>query len=138
MFTVARGIAFRDGSCQHWHNKHYKCFTEAGWFDTNSAGVGTDLVYRDPWGNPYVITMDLNYDDQCQDAFYSLKGVSQQSGQSGFNSLGNSTDPNGNGNNFRYHGKVMVWSAGPDGKIDRSASARANTGFNKDNVLSWQ
>ena len=26
----------------------------------------TDLVYRDPWGNPYVITMDLNYDEYVQ------------------------------------------------------------------------
>ncbi len=38
--------------------------------DTSSPGVGTDLVYRDPWGNPYAITMDLNYDEMCEDAFY--------------------------------------------------------------------
>ena len=36
--------------------------------DTNSPGVGTDLVYRDPWGDPYVITMDLNYNEVCEDA----------------------------------------------------------------------
>jgi hypothetical protein len=30
----------------------------------------------------------------------------------------------------------MVWSAGPDGKIDPNSAA--NTGANKDNVLSWQ
>ena len=35
------------------------------------------LVYRDPWGNPYIITMDLNYDEQCQDAFYCQQAVSQ-------------------------------------------------------------
>ena len=40
------------------------------------------------------------------------------------------------GNNFQYHGKVMVWSAGPDGKIDFVKPA--NQGVNKDNVLSWQ
>ena len=34
--------------------------------DTSSPGVGTDLVYRDPWGNPYVITMDLNYDESVR------------------------------------------------------------------------
>ena len=28
--------------------------------DTNTwPGVGPDLVYRDPWGNPYVITHGL-------------------------------------------------------------------------------
>jgi hypothetical protein len=30
----------------------------------------------------------------------------------------------------------MVWSAGPDGKINGSAAA--NLGENKDNVLSWR
>ena len=107
--------------------------------DTVSPGVGTDLVYRDPWGNPYVITMDLNYDEMCMDAFYSTKGVSQQSGQTGYNGLINSTDPGGAGDHFQFRGKVMVWSAGPDGKIDPGATAGGpNVGVNKDNVLSWQ
>jgi hypothetical protein len=39
---------------------------------------------------------------------------------------------------FQFHGKVMVWSAGPDGKIDNTGTVKANAGFNKDNVLSWQ
>jgi prepilin-type N-terminal cleavage/methylation domain-containing protein len=101
--------------------------------DTISHGVGTDLVFRDPWGNPYVISMDLNYDDQCKDAFYSLTAVSQQGGNVGFNGLNN---PDGTANNFLFHGKIMVWSAGPDGKVD--VGVRANTGVNKDNILSWQ
>jgi hypothetical protein len=56
---------------------------------------------------------------------------------------GTSTNPGLNGlvtdgtpNNFQYHGKVMVWSAGPDGQIDPTINA--NTGVNKDNVVSWQ
>src|ERR1017187_3067696 len=44
--------------------------------DATLPGVGPDLVYRDPWGTPYIITMDLNYDEQCKDAFYSLDKVS--------------------------------------------------------------
>ena len=35
----------------------------------------------------------------------------------------------------------MVWSAGPDGKIDVTTfngQGSANSGVNKDNVLSWQ
>jgi prepilin-type N-terminal cleavage/methylation domain-containing protein len=103
--------------------------------DTSSPGVGTDLVYRDPWGNPYVITMDLNYDDQCSDIIYAKQQVSQSSGQNGLNGLFNSVDAGGNGDHFYYRGKVMVWSAGPDGQID---SSKANQGKNKDNVLSWQ
>jgi hypothetical protein len=45
-------------------------------------------------------------------------------------------NPDNSNNNFQLHGKVMVWSAGPDGKIDPAVSA--STGANKDNVLSWQ
>jgi prepilin-type N-terminal cleavage/methylation domain-containing protein len=100
------------------------------------GGVDITGVYRDPWGNPYVITMDLNYDEQCADAFYSLKNVSQQNGQTGYNGLVNTTDAGGNGDHFQYHGKVMVWSAGPDGKIDIGSTA--SIGVNKDNVVSWQ
>jgi prepilin-type N-terminal cleavage/methylation domain-containing protein len=101
------------------------------------AGVDNAGVYRDPWGNPYVISMDLNYDEQCQDAFYCLNLVSsfnQTSANPGLNGL---TNPNTSQNdNFQYHGKVMVWSAGPDGKID--PKMQANQSYNKDNVLSWQ
>jgi hypothetical protein len=39
-------------------------------------------------------------------------------------------------NNFQFHGKVMVWSAGPNGKIDPGDAATDHE--NKDNVLSWQ
>jgi len=101
-------------------------------------GVGPDLAYRDPWGNPYFITMDVNYDEQCKDAFYCLKAISQinGAGAAGYNGLVDPTDPTGNDSNFLYHGKVMVWSAGPDGKIDPAAPA--NAGANKDNILSWQ
>ena len=45
--------------------------------DTVSPGVGLDGVYRDPWGDPYVISMDLNYDGVCQDAFYCQQSVSK-------------------------------------------------------------
>ena len=100
--------------------------------DVISPGVGTDSVYRDPWGNPYVISMDLNYDNMCQDAFYSLNNLSP----GGLNGLVDPNDPSGANNNWEYRGTVMVWSAGPDGKIDPTTPA--NQGVNKDNVLSWK
>jgi prepilin-type N-terminal cleavage/methylation domain-containing protein len=125
----------------HQKNPQKTIFLNAkmsGWDGTGTPqpGVGNDLVYRDPWGNPYIISMDLNYDDQCEDAFYSLQAVSQQNGQAGYNGLVNSTDVNGAGNHFRYHGKVMVWSVGQDGKIDPNDPATDSE--NKNNVLSWQ
>ena len=104
--------------------------------DQNSPGVGMDGAYRDPWGNPYIITIDLNSDEKCKDAFYRLSKVSKQSNQSGYFGLFNSKDPTGASDDFEYNGKVMVWSAGPDKSIDPAATA--NSGANKDNVLSWK
>lgn len=104
---------------------------------TTLGGVGSDGVYRDPWGNPYIISMNTSYNEQgTSDLFYSQRAVSQQSGgQQGYNGLFNPTAP-GNSDNFLFHGKVMVWSAGPDKKVDPNTAA--NQGVNKDNVLSWQ
>jgi prepilin-type N-terminal cleavage/methylation domain-containing protein len=100
------------------------------------SGVDNNGVYRDPWGNPYVITMNASYNEQgTSDIFYSQASVSQQSGSTGYKSLFNptwTTKPD----NYLYHGKVMVWSAGPDRNVDRNRNA--NSGVNKDNVLSWQ
>jgi hypothetical protein len=111
-------------------------------YDPSSGGTplpGVDItgVYRDPWGNPYVITMNTSYSEQgTSDLFYSQAAVSQQSAgsSSGYNGLFNpslATSPN----SFLYHGKVMVWSAGPDKNI--TSAAKANADVNKDNVLSW-
>ena len=112
---------------------------------TPLPGVGNDLVYRDPWGNPYIISMDLNYDEQCQDAFYCLTAVSSTAPGSnptaGLNGLINPDSTGATPDNYRYHGKVMVWSAGPDGQIDPNAlptGGSANSGVNKDNIISWQ
>jgi len=104
--------------------------------DTTVGGVGPDGVYRDPWGNPYIITMDMNLDDKCTDEFYSLSAVSQNgSGALGFDGLSNpdvATKPN----NFQYAGFVMVWSLGVDKKL--ANGIKANAGFNKDNICSWK
>ena len=102
------------------------------------GGVDITGVYRDPWGNPYIITMDTSYDDQASDFVYSRQSISQNGANKteGFNGLANNVDVNGNGDHFYFHGKVMVWSAGPDGKIDPTKPAK--TDVNKDNVLSWQ
>jgi len=95
--------------------------------DTNSPGVGMDLVYRDPWGNPYIITMDLNFNEVCEDAFYKSAIVSA----GGLNGL--ILQPDGN---YAYLGTVMVWSAGPNKTIDPDDPATDHE--NHDNVLSWK
>jgi prepilin-type N-terminal cleavage/methylation domain-containing protein len=107
-------------------------------------GLGPDFVFRDPWGNPYIVTLDLNYDDQCRDAFYRLTTVSwdkknDATGKRGLNGLAVPKDnppDSGVANRFEARTPVMVWSFGPDGRIDSNVDA--NTTFNKDNVLSWK
>jgi hypothetical protein len=98
-------------------------------------GLGPDLVFRDPWGNPYIVTLDLNYDEQCRDAFYCLQAVSQENPNTpnkGFYGLARSSATNP----FELKTPVMVWSLGPDGKAN--PNQKADQGDNKDNVLGWK
>ena len=106
----------------------------------SQPGIGNDLTYRDPWGNPFVITMDLNEDNNAEDAFYGQTPVSSANATAGGPGLvglnwhvNNSTTGDAA---YAFHGNVMVWSAGSDGKVDPASSAIQ--GANKDNVLSWQ
>jgi prepilin-type N-terminal cleavage/methylation domain-containing protein len=87
---------------------------------TNLSGVGPDGVFRDPWGNPYIVTIDGDYDDKCQDGFYYrlLKNAAVVVEKQKMNA------------------SVIVWSFGPDGMID--ANDGPKSGFNKDNILSWE
>jgi hypothetical protein len=102
--------------------------------DPALAGVGPDLVYRDPWGNPYLISIDVNYDEKCRDAFYKTISVSQQNGSVGHNGLNNTIDVTKD--LYEYNGGVMVWSVGPDKKAN--LNQKANKDDNKDNILSWK
>ena len=106
--------------------------------DTLSPGVGPDDVYRDPWGDPYIITLDLNGDNRCRDAFYRKQAVTQQSAGSplGFVGLNNTINPTGASDDFEVPVTVMIWSLGQDGQADPNKPA--NISLNKDNLMSWQ
>lgn len=85
-------------------------------------GVGTDGVFRDPWGNPYIITVDLDMDGLAADGVYTALRKNA------------ATTPN------EIQGSVAVWSMGPDGKVDPTSTtptATPTSGNNKDNVVSW-
>jgi type II secretory pathway pseudopilin PulG len=115
-----------------------------------SPGIGPDGVYRDPWGTPYMVTLDMDGDGLVYDGFYRNQGVSQQSGQTGINGLFNSVTANGNSHHFAIRKKVAVWSFGPDGRaamLDDSnnpikADSEGIVGGvkveNSDNILSWK
>jgi len=101
--------------------------------DNTRPGVGPDGIYRDPWSTPYVISLDLNFDEKTRDSIFRANSVSDQGRQDkvGYNGLVSG----GAGNDFEFSGNVMVWSLGPDGKS--SGSVKAKEGVNKDNILSW-
>ena len=106
--------------------------------DRFSPGVGSDLVYRDPWGNPFIISFDLNNDDKTWDGMHRMQTVAEQSTTSSAGATGLIlTAPAGSSsrNYYSWSGHVMVWSAGPDKRIH--SGQKANQGVNKDNVLSW-
>ncbi|HTB85815.1 MAG TPA: type II secretion system protein [Candidatus Sulfotelmatobacter sp.] len=123
-------------------------FTQPGTAQLNPPG-GVDVTgcYRDPWGNPYIITMNTSYSmdgssaaqgQGTSDLLYSTHTVSQNgSGSAGYNGLSNPNYP-AQPDDFLYHGKVMVWSAGPDRQFDHNAATGPGAVKNKDNVLSWQ
>jgi prepilin-type N-terminal cleavage/methylation domain-containing protein len=119
--------------------------------DTRSPGIGTDLNYRDPWGNPYIITMDLNEDNKAEDPFYAPVWMSSSTGAAGGSGVYGlsyqTTD-----NYYLFHGNVMVWSMGPNGPYYQSPSsftypasstpapsggAWAQDSSNKNHILSW-
>src|SRR6185437_12273780 len=101
----------------------------------NMPGLGPDVVFRDPWSQPYIISFDLNYDDNCRDTTYCKSKVSKNNGGNGLNGLSNPTDSSGATDDFQYRGGVMIWSTGPDRKSD--ANTPANVSPNRDNILSW-
>jgi prepilin-type N-terminal cleavage/methylation domain-containing protein len=109
--------------------------------DNASPGLGQDGVYRDPWGLPYFITIDLNYDEKARDGFYRSPSVSADPSDTTGNPKRGLTGliPKVVGGNTFYEANspVMVWSAGPDKMVD-PANTIATLGVNKDNVLSWK
>jgi hypothetical protein len=76
--------------------------------------------------------MDLNNDDRTLDLFYRLDTVTADSASAGLYGLVRT----GGADSFELNNPVMVWSMGPDGKIDRTK--KANQGVNQDNILSWK
>lgn len=121
-------------NANHVRNPRKQKYWNPKMVSTDAGGVSTaDYVTRDPWGSPYVITVDMNDDNKCVDSIYGQANVSRRpaGGNVGFHGLSrpNDTAP------FELNGPVMIWSPGPDKGYD--ANSRANAGLNKDNVLSW-
>jgi type II secretory pathway pseudopilin PulG len=130
--TINQGHAMNPKR-QHYLNAHF-----VG--DTTSPGVGTDGVYRDPWGQPYIITVDLNKDGCTRDAFYRAPSVSADQNDTNIPKHGlDGLLPKLSGGSTFYeaNSEVTVWSAGPDRMVDSTPGTSANQGVNKDNPRTW-
>ena len=109
-------------------NPRSQGFLDAKMTGGTSPGVSSvDHVFRDPWGNPYIITVDMDDDGECIDSFYGnlpAKGLVQ-------------IPPTAKKNRLLYKlsNPVMVWSLGPDGQAN--AQLPWDQGVNKDNILGW-
>ena len=117
----------------HVRNPRKHKFWNPKMVSNDAGGVSTvDYVSRDPWGMPYIVTIDMNDDNKCVDAFYSTTVSQRPAGDNvGYHGLSrpNPTAP------FELNGPVMIWSLGPDKNYDTTQPA--NAGYNKDNILSW-
>jgi hypothetical protein len=131
--------ALLDRTNLYWNLNHAMNPNKIGYLtakevsDSKLPGVGPEGVFRDPWSNPYIITVDLNGDGKCRDAFYRSDAVSLMQADKGLNGLYRASTSVAN--SFEANKPIMVWSFGPDGKVN--FNAKANVLENKDNILSW-
>jgi hypothetical protein len=94
-----------------------------------------DGVYRDPWGSPYMITIDLNGDGRVRGVMYRRAAVSQdpKDPERGLCGMMKARDALGEVV-FEAPGAILAWSPGPDRHLSTVQSA--NQGVNRDNILS--
>ena len=129
-------LVFRNGTvtvnANHDRNPRqheYLKFKEgAGDLTSPTPEVGKDGVFRDPWSQPYIVTLDIDYDGTCKDALYRRSAVSTGNLMGTFN-------PSGLVDQFVVRAEVTVWSAGPDRSFNLNGLANATS--NADNILSW-
>lgn len=128
------GTTIPTSNTNHFKNPQKTAFLNAKMTgDTGTSGVGNDLVFRDPWGNPYIISMDLNYDNKTRDGVYGLKQINiDPTGPSYHGEVQADSTLN---NSYEAAATVMIWSFGPDGSAD--GTKPWNQDVNKDNITTW-
>jgi prepilin-type N-terminal cleavage/methylation domain-containing protein len=101
-----------------YNSRQLPLFTARAAADTNSPGIDTNSILRDPWGLPYMVTLDLNYDGKCTDAaiWARLMGTT----------------------NFSVSGSSMIWSFGSVKHVDNSTAGNFNNANNKHLLTSWK
>jgi type II secretory pathway pseudopilin PulG len=110
------------GTSQHIYNPQRTVFFNAkAASGTNSWGLGPDDALRDPWGMPYIVSLDLANSNRVFDATLDRMYKNQH----GSNAV------------LTIPGKAMVWSFGPHKVID-ATEGLTNNATNKFIVGSFQ
>jgi prepilin-type N-terminal cleavage/methylation domain-containing protein len=109
LMNVLRGTA--DAGSQLAMNPRRIAFMEPKIAKSPKGGLGPDGKFYDPWGVPYKVLLDSDYDNKINNFYTS---------GAGFGTL-----------NY----KVIAASAGPDKAL---GSGDKNAGTAKDDLLSWQ
>lgn len=113
IILLDRAIGF---NANHERNPREIPFIQARIARTGQGpGLGDDLMFRDPWGTPYIITLDLNGDNKCDDEHYT-------------NMV----------NVGRIEAPVAVWSAGSDQAWNPVPLPANAPDRDKDNLVSWK
>lgn len=100
-----------------YNSKQLPLFNARAAADTNSPGIDANNILRDPWGLPYIITLDLNYDGKCTDAgiWAILMGTT----------------------NFSVSGSSVIWSFGSVKHVDLTYGSYKDPN-NKHILTSWK
>ena len=124
IIAILMDVTSVPANADHRANPEKHAFLTAPTKPGKGPGVSADdFNYRDPWGNPYIIAFDLNFDgsvkvDSSTDSYVPRL--------------------------FPYPypdvpGAVIVWSKGPDGKAEKgNGSGNGLEPTNKDNIKSWE
>jgi len=80
------------------------------------SGIGPDGALYDPWGHPYLVKIDSNYNGSILNPYDENAGPK------------------------KIAAGAIVWSLGPNGKGATlpSGNGDKNAGVNNDDVTSWQ
>ena len=90
-------------------------------------GISPTRIYRDPIGNEFVISMDLNGNGNCTDQFYSSSADRAAAAGMVKNKAGE----------FGLKGReAIIWTSGPDKYTNPLASGAGEE--NNDNIMSWK
>ena len=85
-------------------------------------------MWQDPWGNPYVVMIDSDYDGKVYIPFQSAKLVSTST----------TAIPNQKSSCLELSGKVFLYSLGANGEDDGSFNAENGGKSTTDDIRNWE